>query len=85
MWSSPSQPVYQEDEVSWTVMSNDVLFGDSLKAENFIVINPMNTKGELITHNLERDKTYLGAAIINYVHGQTNGDICRSRHADPLA
>jgi ABC-type lipoprotein release transport system permease subunit len=63
-------PVYQEDEVSWTVMSNDVLFGDSLKAENFIVINPMNTKGELITHNLERDKTYLGAAIINYVMGK---------------
>ena len=61
---------YQEVDGSWTALTKDILFGSSLKPDNFILINPVNTRGESITGELESGRTYLGAAIINYSQGR---------------
>ena len=61
---------YQEDSGSWTALTDDILFGSTLKPDNYILISPVNTRGGFINDNLERGKTYLGAAIINYVQGR---------------
>ena len=76
-------PAYPEDNNSWTAISKDVLFGDSLKEDNFILISPVNTRGERITDNLERERTYLGAAIINYVQGRRTATLVNPATLNP--
>ncbi len=38
-------PSYPEDNDAWTALTQDILFGDSLKEDNFILISPVNTRG----------------------------------------
>jgi len=76
-------PAYPEDDNAWTALSKDILFGDSLKEDNFILISPVNTRGERITDSLERERTYLGAAIINYVQGRRTATLVNPAALNP--
>jgi len=63
------RPLYQKDDLSWMAVSQKALFGDSVGDEILVRINPLNTEGEYITGGLQKERTYLGAAIINYAQG----------------
>lgn len=76
-------PSYPEDNDSWTALSMEVLFGDSLKEDNFILISPVNTRGKKISESLERGRTYLGAAIINYVQGRRTATLVNPATLNP--
>ena len=59
-------PQFKNDDGAWTVISQDAFFGDEVRDQILVKINPMTTDGKRIK-DFESGHLYMGAALVTYV------------------